>query len=201
MSGTFARLPEGRRGQVLALTLAAAALGMLWMAVASPLLDWYAVRRSQLAERRLVLAHMTQIVDVLPALRREAGRQASIAPPATALLGGNTDAIAGAALQGTVQDTVTAAGAALASFEVLPGEQQGGFRRIGLRVAVHGTWPELVAILRAMEESPLRLLVDDLELHATTQAAKTGEAPIAATFVVRGFRSGSETQPPDTGSR
>ena len=197
MSGTFARLPEGRRGQFLALVLALAALGMLWIVVASPLLDWYAARADQLAERRLVLAHMTQIVDALPALRREAGRQASIAPPTTALLGGNTDAVAGAALQGAVQDMVTAAGATLASFEALPGEQQGGFRRIGLRVAVHGDWPELVAILQAVDESPLRLLVDDLELHATTQAEKTGEAPITASFVVRGFRPGTETQPSD----
>lgn len=197
MSGTFARLPEGRRGQFLALALAVIALGVLWIVVASPLLDWYAARADQLAERRLVLAHMTQIVDALPALRREAGKQASTAPPATALLSGNTDAIAGAALQGAVQDMVTAAGATLASFEALPGEQQGSFRRIGLRVAVHGNWQELVAILQAMEESPLRLLVDDLELHATAQVETTGTAPIAASFVVRGFRPGMETQPPD----
>jgi hypothetical protein len=195
MSETFARLPEGRRGQLLALVLLMAALGVLWIAAASPLLDWYAVRGDQLSDRRLVLAHMTQIVDALPALRREAGKQASSAPPATALLTGNTDAVASAGLQGVVQDMVGTAGATLASAEALPGEQQGGFRRIGLRVAVHGDWPQLVAILRSVEESPLRLLVDDLELHATTQIEKTGDTPITASFVVRGFRAGVETQP------
>ena len=195
MSETFSRLPEGRRGQLFALALLLVALGALWIAVASPLLDWYAIRGDQLAERRLVLAHMTQIVDALPALRREAGEQVSSAPPATALLAGNTDAIAGAGLQGVVQDMVATAGATLASAEALPGEQQGGFRRIGLRVAVHGDWPQLIAILRAVEESPLRLLVDDLELHATAQVEKTGATPIAASFVVQGFRTGMETQP------
>ncbi len=195
MNEMSARLPEGRRGQLVALAVLLVTLGVLWVAVASPLLDWYAERADRLAERRQVLAHMTQIAGALPTLRQEARKEVSGAPPATALLSGTTDAIAGAGLQGAVQDMVTAAGATLVSSEALPGEQQGGFRRIGLRVAVNGDWPELVAILRAVEESPLRLLVDDLELHATAQIEKTGTAPIAANFVVRGFRSGTETQP------
>jgi hypothetical protein len=94
-----------------------------------------------------------------------------------------------------VQDMTAAAGATLASSEALPGEQQGGFRRIGLRVAVRGDWPELIALLRAVDESPLRLLVANLELHATAQQQKTGPAPIEASFVVQGFRPGTESKP------
>jgi general secretion pathway protein M len=168
---------------------------VLWTAVATPLLDWHAERAQRLAQRTLMLAHMEEIVATLPALRQEAGKAGSNAPPATALLNGATDAIAGAMLQSVVQDMTAAAGATLASSEALPGEQQGGFRRIGLRVAVRGDWPELIALLRAVNESPLRLLVANLQLHATSQQQQTGPAPIEASFVVQGFRPGTEGKP------
>ena len=175
--------------------MAAVVLLVLWTAVAAPLLGWHAERTEQLAERRLMLAHMEQMVATLPTLRQEAGRAGSHVPPATAMLRGATDAIAGAALQSMLQDMTATAGATLTSSEALPGEQQGGFRRIALRVAVRGDWPELIALLRAVDESPLRLLVANLELHATAQQQQAGPAPIEATFVVRGFRPGTESKP------
>ena len=175
------------------MSLLAVGLGVLWVAVAAPLVDWYGARADELAGRRLMLAHMEQIAAALPALRREAGKAGADAPPVTALLEGGTDSIAGAGLQSVVQDMAVASGAALASSEALPGEQLGSFRRIGLRVAVHGDWPALVALLRAVDESPLRLLVASLELHATSQAGGTAAAPIEASFVVQGFRAGVET--------
>jgi general secretion pathway protein M len=187
-------MPEGRRGQFVALALLAVGLGVLWTAVASPLLGWHAERTEQLAQRRLMLAHMEQIVATLPALRQEAGRAGSNVPPATELLSGATDAIAGAMLQSAVQDMTAAAGATLASSEALPGEQQGNFRRVALRVAVRGDWPELIALLRAVDESRLRLLVANLQLHATAQQQRTGPAPIEASFVVQGFRPGTESK-------
>ncbi len=55
----------------------------------------------------------------------------------------------------------------------------------------------LIALLQAVEGSQVRLLVDDLQLHATArgQAAPAGNAapPIEASFVVLGFRPGRET--------
>jgi general secretion pathway protein M len=188
-------MPEGRRGQFVALALLAVGLGVLWTAVASPLLSWHAERTEQLAQRRLMLAHMEKIVATLPALRQEAGRAGSNVPPATELLSGATDAIAGATLQSAVQDMTAATGATLTSSEALPGEQQGNFRRIALRVAVRGDWPELIALLRAVDESRLRLLVANLELHATAQQQRTGPAPIESSFVVQGFRPGTESKP------
>jgi general secretion pathway protein M len=191
-------LPEGRRGQFAALALLGAMLGVLWIAVVNPVADWYGERSDQLTGRRLMLAHMEQIAAGLPALRREAGKAGSDAPPATALLGGATDAMAGAMLQSVVQDMAAAAGATLASSEALPGEQQGGFRRIGLRVAVHGDWPALVALVRTVDESPLRLVMTSLELHATAQPQRTGLVPMEASFVVQGFRPGTESKPVET---
>jgi general secretion pathway protein M len=192
VSGALSRMPEGRRGRWLAAALLALTLGLFWLAVAAPLLDWHAARAERLAERRLMLAHMAQVAATLPALRQVSGKAGSAAPPPTALLGGETDAIAGATLQSAVQDMAASAGATLASAEALPGEQQGAFRRIGLRVTLRGDWPVLMGMLQAVDESPLRLLVDDLQLHATAQPQPAGPQSLETSLVVLGYRPGRE---------
>jgi general secretion pathway protein M len=194
LSGAPSFMPEGRRGQIVAAGLLVAAIGLVWLVVAAPLLDWYDARAERLVDRKLMLTRMTQIAAGLPALRQQSGKASSGAPPATALLGGDTDAVAGAALQGVVQDIATAAGATLASAEALPGEQQGAFRRIGLRVTLHSDWTVLMAMLQAVDESQLRLLVDDVQLHSTAQPQRTGPSVIEASFVVLGFRPGRESR-------
>jgi general secretion pathway protein M len=192
-------LPEGRRGQAVALGLLIAAFGLFWAVLAAPLLGWYGARSDRLAERHIVLAHMARVSAALPSLRQAMAAVNASGPPSAALLEGNNDAIAGAALQGMVQDMATTAGATLASTEALPGEKQGKFRRIGLRVALSGTWPVLVAMLQAVEGSRVRLMVDDLQLHATVHASpaasKASSASIEASFVVLGFRPGQKVRP------
>ena len=195
----IANLPEGRRGQVVALGLVAAVFGLLWVALVSPLLGWYAARAEHLAERRAVLTHMAGVAASLPSLRQAAGAAGAGRPLPATLLAGASDAMAGAALQGMVQDMAATAGANLASTEVLPGQQEGAFRRIGLRVTLSGNWAVLVAMLRAVEGSGFRLLVDDLQLHATARERSGGPqaapASIEASFVVLGFRPGRESAP------
>ena len=195
MNGTLSRMPEGGRGQALAAGLLVAVAGVAWIAVASPLMDWYAARGERLDEQRLMLAHMTQIAAALPALRQDFGKPDTGTPAAAALLSGQTDAIAGAALQSTIQDMAASAGVTLVSAEALPGEQQGAFRQIGLRMALRGDWPMLVGMLQAVDESPLRLLVDDVQLHATAQPQQVGPSRLEASFVVLGFRPGRESRP------
>lgn len=193
-------LPGGRRGQALAGLLALMVVAVVWLAVAAPLHDLYAGRAERVAEQREKLTHLARLAAVLPALRQAATTTAPGGPPPAALLSGETDAIAGAALQGMVQDMATAAGATLASAEALPSEQQGGFRRIALRIALSGDWSVLMAMLRAVESSQYRLLVDDVQLHAAARlqagpAAALAPPPIDASFVVMGFRPGHEAGP------
>jgi hypothetical protein len=189
-------LPEGRRGQILALGLVVILVAVLWLGVAAPLIGLYEARQVDLAGRRALLEHMAARVQELPALRRLARASRGAAAPDTALLAGDSDAIAAATLQGVIQDMATTAGATLASEEVLPAVQQGGFRQIGLRIALTGRWPVLVQLLQEIDANDLRLLVDDLEFHAVDDAASGdgasgGHPPLAASFVVMAFRAGS----------
>jgi hypothetical protein len=185
--------PEGRRGQVLAVALVCVTAAFIWLVVAAPLINWYETRSDDLASRRSMLDHMAARARELPALRRLANAGRTDASPSGTLLTGDSDAIAAATLQGVIQDMAATAGATLASEEVLPAVQQGSFRQIGLRIALSGRWPVLIGLLQAIDASDLRLLVDDLELHAVADAAPgdgggSGHAPLQASFVVMAFR-------------
>ena len=113
-------LPEGRRGQFLAVTLVVILAAFLWLGIASPLLTWYEARSVELASRQTLLVHMAERARELPTLKRLAAASRSEAVPPDTLLAGDSDAIAAATLQGVIETMATTAGATLASEEVLP---------------------------------------------------------------------------------
>ena len=115
-------LPEGLRGRLLALALTVTMLAALWAGCVQPLIDWHAARADTLEQRRALLQRMTTLATTLPELQSQSSGERA---PAAALLEGATDAIAGAALQSTVQRMATTAGAELNSMEMLPAEQRG----------------------------------------------------------------------------
>ena len=186
-------LPEGPRGRILAVALTLTVLAALWFGCVQPLIDWHAARTESLAQRRTLLQRMTELVATLPDLQQEAS---SVRAPVAALLEGSSDAVAGAALQGSVQSMATAAGAELSSIETLPAEQRGAYRRIGLRVATAAPWPVLIALLHAVEDGTPRMLVDDLQLRAPPVELRGTTSPVSAAFTIVAFRgaAGNGTQ-------
>lgn len=183
-------LPSGRRGQFLALGLTLAVLGALWAGVVTPLLEWHSLRAEQVQNHRALARRMAEIAETLPQLRDQARLASSSGRMADAVtLDGASDAIAGAALQGQLQEMAVRAGASLSSAEALPGEAAGGYRRIGVRIAVSAQWPVLVRLLRAVAEASPRMLVDDLQFHTGPLLLRTGPRPIDASFTVFAFRA------------
>jgi general secretion pathway protein M len=183
-------LPTGRRGQFLALGLTAVMLAVVWVGVVNPVLGWYGSRSALLAQRRSLAAHMQELAASVPDLRREAEAAVAAGPVRTALLAGDSDAVAGATLQERVQQMATDAGASLTSAETLPVESASGYRRIGVRVALTASWPVLVQLLRSIEAATPRMLVDDLLFQASPMLAPKGEQPLDAAFTVFAFRQG-----------
>ncbi|HEX4172412.1 MAG TPA: type II secretion system protein GspM [Acetobacteraceae bacterium] len=179
-------LPEGVRGQLLALALTVTALAVAWAGCLQPLIDWHASRAEALEQHRLLLQRMTGISAILPELQQQSSGAHA---PAAALLEGQSDAIAGAALQSEVQGMAVSAGAELNSMEMLPGEQRSAYRRVGLRVTTAAQWPVLIELLRAIEQGSPRMLVDDLQLRAPPIEMRASNQPISAAFTVFAFRS------------
>ncbi len=187
MAEPFA-LPTGRNGRVLAAGLAGLAVVLVWLALVSPVLDWYGSRAGRLASLRVRAAHEEAQISALPLLRREAETAAKT--PAHAVLAGKTDAIAGATLQEQVQSMAGSANAQLSSAETLPAEQVGAYRRIGVRVELNAQLPVIVQLLKSVEEAEPTMLVDDLRLTATPVAASL-PLPMDAAFTVYAFRVGT----------
>jgi type II secretory pathway component PulM len=182
-------LPDGRRGQALAGGLALLVVFAVWLGVIGPAFDWYAERADRLEAQRLQAAREAALIETLPALRAEA-RSTAKAPTRQVLTGG-TDAIAGATLQEQVQTMASAANAQLTSIETLPGEQNGAYRRIGVRLELSAQLPVVIALLKAIDEAQPSMLVDDIRLTATPVGPMNAQLPLDCAFTVYGFRIGT----------
>lgn len=179
-------LPEGRRGQILAIALTLTLLATLWFGLAAPVIGWYHERAQELAQRQSLLRHMQVLAETLPSLEH-APTAGQASPPA--LLPGTTDALAAAAMQNTVQAMATTVGVELTSMETLPAEARGRYRRIGLRVSLNAPWPVLIELVRAAGEGQPGMLVDDLQLRSAAVQTRTAATPVSASFTLLAFRA------------
>lgn len=188
-------LPEGPLGTALAFVLLAVVLLLAWVGVASPLVGWYQARALALETQRSMAAHMSAVAASLPALQA-AARRVRAAPRADATLAGNTDAVAAAALQGTIERLARGAGTSLSSITILPGEPAGAWRRIGLRLEIRAPFPVLVHLLRTVLTGEPPMLIDDISFTGPALQGPGLPRRIDATFTVYAFRRGSVPQAP-----
>ena len=182
--------PTGRAGRALAASLTLLALVLLWLGVVAPGLAWYTERAERLAGRTALAARMQALADTLPALRQEAARLTAAGPAEQALLGGATDAIAGATLQEAVQDLATRAGVTVSSAEMLPAEPAGRYRRIGLKVTLSAPWPSTTALLAAIAQAVPQMMVADLAMQRSVGVGAAESRPVQAAFTVFAMQAG-----------
>lgn len=182
-------LPDGRRGQILALGIALAGLLLLWLAVLSPLLGWYQQRAEYLAQQRALAVHMAALAQEIPALRKAVSSEKPEDETTSLLLQGGSDAIAGANLQSALQDLATQSGASLDSTSLTPVAAQGELRKIGLQVSLTASWPALIKLLAAIETASPRMIVDGLDLSNTGPQSTDNARPVQASFTVSAFRA------------
>ncbi len=186
-----ASLPDGRRGRVLAMALGLVLVASVWAAVVAPLAAWHANQAQWLAQRQALERRMAALAETLPSLQARAAARTAKGPAPSAVLQGETDAVAGAALQQLVQQMATGAGTSLSSIEVRPAEPVGGYRRIGLHVALGAPWPALVHLLQSIEAATPPMLVDDLRLHGPPLG--NAALPMDTSFTVLAFRAGGHS--------
>lgn len=191
MTARTLNLPEGTAGQALALAAAVLVLAVMWLAILTPLLGWYAGQSDALAAAQLEEAHLQALQASLPSLRQQIAASATEAPAANILLQGDSDAIAGANLQAALNSLAAQAGTSLDSTESVPAEASGGLRRIGVAVSLNTTWPALVAFLTAIDSASPRMIVDDLSVSADSAPDARQDVSLQASFTVAAFRAGA----------
>ncbi len=183
-------LPTGPRGRLLALGLTVLALLLVWFGIVGPVLAWYSARAELLDQRLMLARRMTGLAASLPLLEHQAAVLPAAHANPDALLPGETDAVAAAALQERMQEMASQAGAPLSQVEILPAAQLGQLRRIGLRVALQADMANVVHLLQSMEAAKPRMLVDELDLQRHLLLTRPNAPDLDAKFVVYAFRAG-----------
>jgi general secretion pathway protein M len=192
-----ANLPEGRRGRLLALGITLVVTFAIWVMLIAPLTGLYAEQAERLSQRRTLAHHMEQLAAAKPALEVRAAQQGAKVPVKNNLSGGSIP-VATAALQSLVQDIATTAGASLSSVESLPGETTGGYRRVGVKLALSASWPVLIRFLQSVEQSGTPMAVDDLQIHGTLQSAQADQPAFETGLSIYASAGpAADTQPQD----
>lgn len=193
-------LPTGRNGRILAVLIALLALALVWLAVAAPLIGWHDDRQEALEQRQALAVRMAMLVQRLPALRTQAQAMAASGQAgAGALIPGNSDAVASAAIQEKVAAMAGSMGLSLSSTETLAATREGSYRRVGVRVSLDAAFPVVVHLLQSIETAQPSLLVNDLQIHGTRLLGQSDAAPLNVAFTVIGFRRFDASAPEPVG--
>ena len=187
-------MPSGRRGQVLALSMLLAVLGGVYLLVASPLLGLYAERAAVLENRRMLLPRLRAAAEELPILRARVEQLRVAAGTRKITLEGASDPIAAATLQSRIEELAASVGATIGSTESLPAEARSGYRRIGLRYVLSGSYETLVKFLAKLEAATPPLVIDNLHIHGVLRRPGTpANAGLDAGLDVYAYRDGEKT--------
>ena len=158
-------LPTGRAGQLVAAGLSLLMLAAIGLGVIRPVLDWYQEGAEMLTGRAALARRMEVVVAQLPELREQAAALSASTGDTPALLAGDSDPVASAALQESLQAMFRETGVPLSSVETLSGEEAGPYRRIRLRLSFTASYPALATLLRSIGESSPVLMMDELQVR------------------------------------
>jgi general secretion pathway protein M len=192
----------------VALALLLSALATAYLLILAPILDLYNERQAVIADREMLAPRLDAAASELPALRARLAELQTAAKTRKIMLDGASDSIASANLQSRIEELAAAAGVSIGSTEALAADNTGGYRRIGLRVAIGGEYEAFIRLLGTIETAAPPLILSNLQIHSsarpaginggrraarTDNAAQTGIEPpnqrIDAGFEVYGFRS------------
>jgi general secretion pathway protein M len=187
---------NGRRGQALAVAIAVLGLLVIWFGIIDPARSWFGDRQARLAQRQELLVHMRELAAGLPALRAaSADKHDSGEEAAAVMLPGDSDTVAAADLQQRVEKMAADAGASLTAVETLaPAPEATRWHKVALRINLTAPWPVLIDLIRSVEQSPTRILIDDVRFHSPIAVANPAALPIQASMVLYGFRP-ADTRP------
>src|SRR5437660_6962523 len=187
-------MPTGRRGRLLALSLLLVALGSVYLLVVSPLLGLYAERAAVVENRSMLLPRLRGAADELPILRARVEQLRVAAGTRKITLEGASDAIAAAALQSRIEELAASVGATIGSTESLAPESRSGYRRIGLRYVLSGSYETLIQFLAKLEAATPPLVIDNLHIHGVLRRpGAPAAAGLDAGLDVYGFRDGDKS--------
>ena len=187
-------LPDGALGRLLAV-LFLCLLGVgTYAAVVEPLLALHDGREQRLAERRELAERFERAATEIPLLRSTVDALRTKGEQDSPTLPGPTDTVATAGLQASLRDLVARHGGNVESAEALPARpQEGGLRRVGVRIHTGGDIFLLVSVLSGIEAASPPLVVETLQVRSelaggSGRASSAADPTLSISFDVFGFR-------------
>ena len=157
-------MASGWVSRLAALALSAGVAFALYVFVVAPIVAGYAETDAAVAQATELLDRYRRVAAARPALQERLDALKSRQSEIGTYLGGETDALAGAELQELVNATVAKSGGGLRSVQILPVKDDGGFRRIGVRVQMTASIAQVLRVLHGLEAGSTLLFIDNLEV-------------------------------------
>lgn len=176
------------RARLVALALLAGAVLALLLAVVLPLGALHARLAADIAAYRDALALEAEIAQRRAELRDAARALGDPGALNELLLAGGSDAVAMAGLHERTRELIAAARASLISIQQLPPGEEGGYRRIALRVQFAADLPGFQRIVHALESGRPAVVVTNLYLRARSARAAGVANPLDVQMDLLAFR-------------
>jgi len=176
----------------VAVALLVAALLAAYGLVVGPVIDRYEALDAEIGALSDELVRFRSIAVRREALRERLDILADDGAMEALYMTGESDALIAAAIQDHLRAVIEANGAVIRSMRMLPSQDQGMFRRVGVSVQATVTTRALSDVLLSIEAEQPRLIIDGLHLSG---AGRPGHAqvtnqplPLSFTFEVRAYR-------------
>ncbi len=152
-------------------------------------MNLYAESQSVLENRAILPPRLRAVAEELLGLRTGGSELRAAAGTSKVTLEGAGDAIASAHLQSRVEELAASVGAAVSSTEG-PAEVRGGYRRIGLRYVLVGSYETLVGLLAKFEAATPPLVIDNLHTWGGLRAERRPGRPATPGMVTPALNAG-----------
>jgi general secretion pathway protein M len=162
-------------GRVAAVALLVAVLGCAYVYVVVPLLTAYEETDRAIADARELLARFERIAATRTAHENQATELRRRQTAQGYYLAGGTDAMVAAELQDRVKAAIEGNGGTLRSIQPLPGQVEGNFRRVTIRLQMMATTESLARVLYVLEAGSPILFLDNVDVQAR-RSRRTAEA-------------------------
>ena len=147
-----------------AIGLLVAVLLIIYSLLVAPLIAAYSEINGAIAQSTDLLTRYQRIMSQQTALKALLDRVNAEHTASGVYVPGETDALAAARLQEIVNSRVESNGAQVRSVQILPAQEDGDFRRVGVRIQMTASIAAIARILYAFEAGDMFLFVDNLEV-------------------------------------
>jgi general secretion pathway protein M len=181
-------LPEGTRGNLVAVGLVLIPVLLVFTYVLAPLARAYTGINEEIASLQDDIARYQRIIAQLPALEAAASDASQAQPLAPFVLAGQNEALAAAGLQQHLQRVAAASGVRILSLRVQTPVNTGPFQGIPVEVRMHTDTAGLRNLLFGLETGNPYVVIDALNIAASP--ARRRSQPAADRLDVRFILSG-----------